>query len=321
MQSSSVSPIRVSVIMPARNAAPFIDTALGSVRAQSLTELEILVIDDGSTDQTRAIAQRHAAEDGRVRILNGSGRGPAAARNLGLAEARGEWAAVVDADDIVLADRFDRLLGAAGEAQIVADNLTAFYDDGATPDHPWLEGARWEQPQRLDLTTFLSSGCDGGARAELGYLKPMFRLDWLRRHDLGYDETLTIGEDFDFVARGLALGGIYVFLPEAGYRYRRRSGSISHRLSAPQLDAMIAAAERLAARLDGEARRAMDARIARMQADRRFVVCVELMKSGDLSALAAIAGSGDLRARFGKAAVEGLTRRLRRRAPGEGLST
>ncbi|MGH7019580.1 MAG: glycosyltransferase family 2 protein [Brevundimonas sp.] len=321
MQSSSVSSIRVSVIMPARNAAPFIDAALQSVRAQSLTELEVLVIDDGSTDQTLAIAQRHASEYGRVRILHGTGRGPAAARNLGLAEARGQWAAVVDADDVVLTDRFERLLGAAGEAQIVADNLTAFYDDGATPEHPWLEGARWEQPQRLDLTTFLSSGRDGNARAELGYLKPMFRLAWLRQHSLRYDETLMIGEDFDFLARGLAAGATYVYAPHAGYRYRRRSGSISHRLTAPQLDAMIAAAERLAAVLDGEARGAMDARIARMQADRRFVVCVERMKSGDLSALAVIAGSGDLRARFGRAAVEGLTRRLRAPAPREGLPT
>ena len=321
MQSSSISPVRVSVIMPARDAAPFIDAALQSVRAQSLADLEILVIDDGSTDQTLAIAQRHASEDGRVRILHGAGRGPAAARNLGLAEARGQWAAVVDADDVLLADRFDRLLNAAGDAQIAADNLTAFYDDGARPDHPWLEGARWGRPQHLDLTTFLSSGGNGNARAELGYLKPMFRLDWLRQHALRYDETLTIGEDFDFVARGLAVGAAYVFSPGAGYRYRRRSGSISHRLSVAQLDAMIAAAGRLAAALDGGARRAMDARIAGMQADRRFVACVERMKSGDLSALAAIAGSGDLRARFGRAAVEGLARRLRRPAPREGVST
>lgn len=321
MQSSSILPIRVSVIMPARNAAPFIDAALLSVRAQSLAELEILVIDDGSTDQTLEIAQRHAREDGRVRILRGAGRGPAAARNVGLAEANGEWAAVVDADDIVLADRFRRLLDAAGDAPIVADNLTAFYDDGAMPEHLWLEGPQWAQPQSLDLINFLSCGRGGDARSELGYLKPMFRLDWLRQHDLRYDETLTIGEDFDFVARGLAVGGIYVFSAGAGYRYRRRSGSISHRLSAPQLDAMIAAAERLAARLDGEARRAMDVRIARMQADRRFVACVGRLKTGDLSALATITGSGDLRARFGKAAMEGLRRRLRRRAPVEGIST
>lgn len=321
MQSSSILPIRVSVIMPARNAAPFIDAALQSVRAQSLVELEILVIDDGSTDQTLEIAQRHAREDGRVRILRGAGRGPAAARNVGLAEANGEWAAVVDADDIVLEDRFRRLLDAVGDALIVADNLTAFYDDGATPEHPWLEGPQWDQPQSLDLMAFLSSGRDGNPRAELGYLKPMFRLDWLRQHDLLYDETLTIGEDFDFVARGLAVGGTYVFSAETGYRYRRRSGSISHRLSAPQLDAMIAAAGRLAARLDVEARRAMDVRIARMQADRRFVVCVGRLKAGDLAALTTITGSGDLRARFGKAAMEGLRRRLRRRAPGEGIST
>ena len=55
MQPSSVSPVRVSVIMPARNAAPFIDEALRSVREQSMADLEILVIDDGSSDSTPVI--------------------------------------------------------------------------------------------------------------------------------------------------------------------------------------------------------------------------------------------------------------------------
>lgn len=318
MQPSSISPVRVSVIMPARNAAPFIDAALRSVRDQSVSDLEILVIDDGSSDATPEIVERHACEDDRVRLLRGAGRGPAAARNIGLSQARGAWAAVVDADDLILAERLRRLLDAAeaSEAQIVSDNLTAFYDDGSKPDHLWLDGPQWDHSRGLDLATFLSSGDEGGGDAGLGYLKPVFRLDWLRRHDLRYDETLTIGEDFDLVSRALAAGATYVFAPFAGYRYRRRSGSISHRFSAAQLDAMIAAAWRLAIELDGAARRKMDARITRMEEDRRFVVLAGRLKSGDVSAIAALATSREQRARFGQAAVEGLTRRLRlRRSP------
>lgn len=312
MQPSSVAPDRVSVIMPARNAAPFIDAALRSVRDQSVSDLEILVIDDGSSDATPQIVERHAREDDRVRLLRGAGRGPAAARNIGLSQAQGAWAAVVDADDLILPDRMRLLLDAArvSKAQVVADNLTAFYDDGSKPDHLWLDGPLWEHPRRLDLASFLSSD-DGRGDAGLGYLKPVFRLDWLRRHDLRYDETLTIGEDFDLVSRALAAGATYVFAPFAGYRYRRRSGSISHRFSAAQLDAMIAAAQRLAVDLDGVARLNMDARIARMEEDRRFVVLAGRLKSGDVSAMAALATSREQRVRFGQAAVEGLTRRLR----------
>lgn len=316
MQSPSISSVRVSVIMPARNAAPFIDAALHSVRAQSISDIEILVIDDGSSDATAEIVKRHAREDDRVRLLRGAGRGPAAARNIGLSEARGTWAAAVDADDVIVADRLRLLLDAAeaGDAQVAADNLTAFYDDASKPDHLWLDGPQWDHPRRLDLTTFLVEE-DEGRGAGVGYLKPVFRLDWLRRHDLRYDETLSIGEDFDFVTRALAADAVYVFTPFTGYRYRRRRGSISHRLSADQLDAMIVAAQRLAAGLDGAARGEMDTRIARMEEDRRFIVLAGRLKSGDLSVMATVAGSRALRARFGKAAVEGLARRVR------GLST
>lgn len=311
MQPSSIS--SVSVIMAARNAAPFIDAALWSVRSQSVSDLEVLVIDDGSSDATSEIVQRHAREDDRVRLLLGAGRGPAAARNTGLSEARGRWAAVVDADDLILPDRLGLLLDAAeaADAQIAADNLTAFYDDGLRADHAWLAGPPWDQARRLDLTTFLSSGEDAGGDEGLGYLKPIFCLDWLRRHDLRYDETLEVGEDFDFVSRALAAGAVYVVQPFAGYRYRRRSGSTSHRVSAAQLEAMIAAARRLATGLDGDARREMERRIARMEEDRRFVVLAGRLKAGDVAAMAALARSREQRVRFGRAAVEGLVRRLR----------
>ena len=312
MQPSSVSPVRVSVIMPARNAAPFIDEALRSVRGQSMADLEILVVDDDSSDATPAIVEGHAHEDDRVRLLRGAGRGPAAARNIGLSAARGCWAAMVDADDLILPDRLRRLLDGAetAGAQIVADNLTAFYDE-AGRDHVWLQGPSWSEARRLDLATFLACGEEAGRDEGLGYLKPVFRLDWLRRQGLRYDEALTIGEDFDLVSRALAAGAVYVFQPFAGYRYRRRSGSISHRVSADQLEAMIAAARRLAAELDGDARREMDGRIARMEEDRHFVLLAERLKAGDVGAMGRLARSRAQRARFGRAVVEGLARRLR----------
>lgn len=314
MQPSSMSSVRVSVIMAARNAAPFIDAALRSVREQSLTDIEVLVIDDGSMDDTLQIVARHVHEDRRVRLLRGAGRGPAAARNIGLFEAKGRWAAVVDADDLILPDRLRLLLAdaEAAEVQIVADNLTAFYDEDDRAEHAWLAGSSWRQARRVDLSTFLSNG-EG---EELGYLKPMFRLDWFRRHDLLYDETLTIGEDFDFVSRALAAGAVYVFQPIAGYRYRRRSGSTSHRLGASHLEAMIAAARRLAPGLDEDTRRVMEARIAGMEEDRRFAVLTGRLKAGQVFAISALAASREQRVRFGRAAFEGLARRLRsRRAP------
>ena len=99
----------VSVILPARNAAATIDTALSSLSAQSWRTLEVLVIDDGSADGTAARVAGWAARDGRIRALaGGAGLGAYGARNLGLAAARGDFVALQDADDWSHPDRIAR---------------------------------------------------------------------------------------------------------------------------------------------------------------------------------------------------------------------
>lgn len=87
----------VSVIVPVYNGAAFLAAALDSIRAQAYPALDILVIDDGSTDASIRIA---AEAGGDVRVLSQAHQGPAAARNLGLAEAQAEFIAFLDADDL-----------------------------------------------------------------------------------------------------------------------------------------------------------------------------------------------------------------------------
>lgn len=90
----------VSAIVPAYNAAKTITETLHSVRAQTYRHLEILVIDDGSKDETVSIAEAQAAEDPRIRLIKQPNGGVAAARNTGIRAARGEFVAPIDADDI-----------------------------------------------------------------------------------------------------------------------------------------------------------------------------------------------------------------------------
>jgi len=100
----------VSVIIPAYNAAETIGETLASVRAQSHRELEIIVVDDGSSDDTFAVARWHAAEDSRIRVVSQSNAGAAVARNRGIAESHGTLIAPVDADDLWRRDKIARQL-------------------------------------------------------------------------------------------------------------------------------------------------------------------------------------------------------------------
>jgi glycosyltransferase involved in cell wall biosynthesis len=100
----------VTVIVPAYNASLSIGETLSSIRAQTHKNLEVLVIDDGSTDATAEIVLRHASIDPRIRLIRQANDGVAAARNRGMAEARGEYLAPIDADDLWRPDKIERQL-------------------------------------------------------------------------------------------------------------------------------------------------------------------------------------------------------------------
>ena len=102
----------VSVVIPAFNAEATIDETLRSVRSQSHDQLEIIVVDDGSTDDTLAIAERHADRDTRITIIRQDNAGVAAARNAGWQAARAEFIAFIDADDLWAPGKVERQLRA-----------------------------------------------------------------------------------------------------------------------------------------------------------------------------------------------------------------
>ena len=280
----------------------------------------MVVVDDGSTDGTPDILARHIRQDRRIRDIKASGRGPAAARNLAIAQARGRWIAVVDADDFIKPDRL-ALMVDAGDRQgvdAVADNMVAFYDSGAPSAHAWIAPAIWSSPRLLTFEDMMKGGLGDPPKPELGYLKPLLRRDRLTLLGQPYREDLMIGEDFDLMARWTSAGLSYLYLPEAGYLYRRRASSISYRLSAVQIDQMIKALDgldRAASRFD---ERSVGARKASLEAMRRYAQRVDRLKRRDLSALAPLLVDGDYRRKLAASAHEGLRRRLdvlgRRRA-------
>ncbi len=96
-----------SIVVPAFNAAATLPETLDSLSAQSFGDFEIIVVDDGSTDGTAAVAEAHAKGDRRVRIVQQNNRGLAGARNTGIAHARGALIGFCDSDDRWMPDKLD----------------------------------------------------------------------------------------------------------------------------------------------------------------------------------------------------------------------
>lgn len=268
----------VSVIMANYNGAAHIAEAVSSVLAQDGVSLELIVSDDGSSDDSLARAKAAAAGDARLTVVRCSDRtGPAGARNRALKAARGAWIAIVDNDDALEQGRLARLVAAAERdgADIAADNLLTFYERGAQAPHPHLHGALAREPCWIDAAAYARSNVLLSHGAQLGYLKPIFR----RRDDLCYDESLRIGEDADLVLRLLMAGARMRTYPEIGYRYRKHSNSISHRLTSEVIDAMLAAHDRLDAGSNRELRRALSLQRDALLDARAFVGLIGALKA------------------------------------------
>lgn len=124
--------MKVSVIIPAFNAMATIDETLASVRGQTHRDLEILVIDDGSSDDTASIVHRHSAEDKRVRLIEQAQGGVAAARNAGIAQAQSDLIAPIDADDLWQPHKLERQLAVM---QAGGDQMGLVYSWFAVIDH------------------------------------------------------------------------------------------------------------------------------------------------------------------------------------------
>lgn len=235
------SPPRVSLIVANYNAAPYVEAALRSALKQSLSEVEIIFVDDCSTDNSVAIARSLASEDPRLKVvaLDRNG-GPSRARNIALEHARGEWVAILDSDDLMHPKRLEWLLAHADAvgADVVADDLLVFYED-SSPPHAFL-GEECREAFEIGVVDYVASNhLSGSKRNSLGFLKPLFKRSMLVDWGIGYDELLVNSEDYELVLQLLLRGATYSVVPFLGYFYRKHQQSISHRVGRQALEALL----------------------------------------------------------------------------------
>jgi glycosyltransferase involved in cell wall biosynthesis len=209
----------VSVITPAFNVAPFIGDTAHSVLQQTYKDLELIIVDDSSTDGTRAIVEEIRLYDPvRVRTLTVPNRGPSAARNAAFRIARGEFLALLDGDDIWEREFLERqmaIFDRRPEVDLVSGNGRNLGSRRhGTPVRPWPD----TRPP-ITLSTIISD-------EEAVFIMTVFRRRVLETLG-GLDEALRGNEDFDFWLRAAFAGFVFARNDEPLAWYRRRDGSLS----------------------------------------------------------------------------------------------
>ncbi|MBI5231732.1 MAG: glycosyltransferase [Coriobacteriales bacterium] len=209
-QSSSTEAPAYTVILPAFNASATLARAIDSVLSQSFSDWQLVIVDDGSTDDTAASARSFAEREGRITLLEEPHAGVASARNKAGSEAKTEFLVFLDADDELLPDylaEMDSFIQAHPEFDIYHPNLRTELGEGRSQAFS----------DRAEVDTLAFSDLLGGCVIALG--GAIVRAELFRRLG-GFREGVHC-EDYDFWLRGTALGASALYLPKTLYVYHQ----------------------------------------------------------------------------------------------------
>jgi glycosyltransferase involved in cell wall biosynthesis len=180
--------MKVSIITPCYNAAAFIETTVHSIQQQTLPDWELLVVDDGSVDNSADIIRRMAKDDSRIKLIQKANGGTASARKLGLEHAQGEYIQFLDADDQIEADKLLRQT-----TEMDASNLDVSYTDWCfiTPSGE-KEDIKGMDSSLIRILAFW------GTFGTLPIHSFLYRRDFLEQHHINFTTAIKEREDWDF---------------------------------------------------------------------------------------------------------------------------
>ena len=241
----------VSVIVPVYNAEKTLRRCLDSLLAQRFSDLELLVVDDGSTDSSAAICKEYASADPRVRLCRKENGGVSSARNLGLKEARGEFIAFCDSDDCAGADWLSSLYDAIGDSGMAVGGYVRTEPSGAEV----IESAG-KSCTMVHIPEILEKLL--GARLLQFVWNKLFRKSVIDRAGLSFDESFRIFEDEYFVLNYLSADHTVSCVPQCHYRYFLPEGFYSkYDFGLDAFRKVTEAVEYLLGRDDGKGRSAV----------------------------------------------------------------
>lgn len=229
--------VACSVIIAARNAEKFLPETLRSLANQTFDDFEVIVVDDGSTDGTAALAQGEKSYP--ISLLTGPAKGVSAARNFGLKHAKGAWIVFLDADDLLVENglaRFAQTLSENPKAVCALAGIARIAEDGsALPSDDNRDLARVDDPMAVLLRkNFIVNG------AALA-----IRRDALAQSG-GFDETLTYGEDWELWCRILSLGPMVIVEGDRLVAYRQVGSGANYKAREDAFARNVACLDRIA---------------------------------------------------------------------------
>ena len=223
--------IKVSVVMPIYNAYAYLRPALDSVLDQTMAEIELICVDDGSTDHSLDILKEYQQRDARVRIITENNAGPAIARNRGLSRSRGEYVIFLDADDFYEPTLLEKLYELAVEKSLdiaisdydIYNSHTAKFEHNISAEHAEIFAG--------DKVVSKSIYPNEIFQCVSNYVwNKMFRRAFLAEKELTFDEELRVFEDVYFVMTSLSLASAIGKADEVLIHHRIYSAQSKQRL-------------------------------------------------------------------------------------------
>ncbi|OYX54125.1 hypothetical protein B7Y92_00445 [Candidatus Saccharibacteria bacterium 32-50-13] len=209
--------ITVSVVVPVYDSEEFLPKCLDSILDQRYEDIEVILVNDGSTDGSGEICNSYCRQDGRIRVYHQENRGVSVARNVGIDNALGQYVAFVDSDDIIHQDYIQNLLDdvLSYNMQIATTGTINFITEvpsAALPSRKASTVALSRNEAILDLYRGTLEGTRNGMQ--------IFSLSLLNDNGVRYDEAMAVGEDFDFFARAILCSSGVVVDKREMYFYR-----------------------------------------------------------------------------------------------------
>lgn len=218
---------KVSIIVPVYNAEKYLQECVDSILTQTLSDLELILVDDGSTDSSPALCDQYAAQDARVKVIHKSNGRAASARNAGLRAATGEYVAFVDSDDWISPDMYEKMLQTGADVTL-CDYVRVQGEKEFPFTQPNVAAGFYDKTQ-IRKKIYPHLVMDGiEYPITISNCVMLIKRDIITRNQLFYREDILISEDAPFGSEVLYCADSFAYLKgERFYHYRMTEGSAS----------------------------------------------------------------------------------------------